>query len=256
MNRIQKIFKNRTEKVIPYITAGYPKLDQTIEIVLAAERAGADMIELGMPFSDPLADGPVIQRSSQAAINNGVNVSWILDLVNSVRKQSEIPLTLMGYINPIIKYGLNSFLKDAKSGGVDGLIIPDLPPEEAAEYIQLSREYDISPILLVAPNSSGERIEYISKLAGDLVYCVAILGITGTSEANFHELKLYLDRVYRFCRAPYIVGFGIKTRENIIAINQFSHGAVVGSELIQRQENSKDAVKTTFQYISELKGNK
>ena len=126
MNRIKKIFKNRTEKVIPYITAGYPEIDQTLEIVLAAEKAGADMIELGMPFSDPIADGPVIQYSSQAAINNGVTVSWILDLVSSIRKQSEIPITLMGYINPILKYGLNSFLKDAKSASVDGFIIPDL----------------------------------------------------------------------------------------------------------------------------------
>ena len=150
MKKIKKIFQSRNKKVIPYFTAGYPHKEDTVSMVLAAESAGAAMVELGMPFSDPLADGPVIQKSSQRAIENGVNLPWILETVLEIRKQSEIPIILMGYINPIIKYGLNVFILDCKNSGVDGLIIPDLPPEEASEFVKKSKENNISPILLVA----------------------------------------------------------------------------------------------------------
>ena len=128
MNRIQKIFQDRTEKVIPFLTAGYPSKKDTAQMVLAAEKSGAAMVELGMPFSDPLADGPIIQAASQKAIENGVNISWILEMVTEIRRESEIPLALMGYINPIINYGIGKFIHDCKLAGVDGLIIPDLPP--------------------------------------------------------------------------------------------------------------------------------
>ena len=130
MNRIQKIFKNRTEKIIPFLTAGYPSKDDVLNMVLAAEKSGAAMVELGMPFSDPLADGLVIQESSQKAIENGVTIHWILETVFNIRQQSEIPIALMGYINPILKFGLNKFMKSCSDVGVDGLIIPDLPLEE------------------------------------------------------------------------------------------------------------------------------
>ena len=191
MNRIQKIFQNRTKKVIPFITAGYPSKDDTVDMVFAAEESGAAMVELGMPFSDPLADGPIIQESSQKAIENGVTIQWILDTVAEIRQQSEIPLALMGYINPILKYGLKEFMSNCREVGIDGLIIPDLPPEEAGEYVDLARKNGISPILLVAPNTPDERISAISKLAVDLIYCVAILGITGSRKAEKNELKSY-----------------------------------------------------------------
>ena len=153
MNRIQNLFKTKTLKVIPYITAGYPKLSHSLDIVLAAEKGGADMIEIGIPFSDPLADGPIIQQSSQIAINNGVNIPWIFNLVKSIRLKSKIPIVLMGYINPIVKYDQEKFLKDCREAGVDGLIIPDLPLEEANDFINMTKKYKISLILLVAPNS-------------------------------------------------------------------------------------------------------
>ena len=136
MNRIQKIFQNRTKKIIPFLTAGYPTKEDTLNMVLAAEKAGAAMVELGMPFSDPLADGPVIQESSQKAIENGVTINWILETVSDIRRQSEIPIALMGYINPILKFGLTKFTKSCSKAGVDGLIIPDLPPEEADDYVK------------------------------------------------------------------------------------------------------------------------
>jgi tryptophan synthase alpha chain len=195
MNRIKKIFQNRSEKVIPYLTAGYPRKEDTVAIVLAAEAAGAAMVELGIPFSDPLADGPVIQASSQTAIENGVTISWILETVYKIRKESEIPITLMGYINPIIKYGLSLFIIDCKLSGVDGLIIPDLPLEEADDFVKISKGNDILPILLVAPNTSDVRIREISKLADGLIYCVAIIGITGSqldlnNFLTFYQLRL------------------------------------------------------------------
>ena len=136
MNRIQKIFQNRTEKVIPFLTAGYPEKDDTVSMVIAAEKSGAAMVELGMPFSDPLADGPVIQESSQKAIENGVTINWILETVSNIRRQSDIPIALMGYINPILKFGLTHFMESCSQAGVDGLIIPDVPLNEADDYVK------------------------------------------------------------------------------------------------------------------------
>ena len=252
MDRIKKIFQIRSEKVIPYLTAGYPRKEDTLDMVLAAESAGSAMVELGIPFSDPLADGPIIQASSQKAIENGVNISWILETVIEIRKQSEIPITLMGYINPIIKYGLNNFILDCKHSGVDGLIIPDLPLEEAGNFIEESKINNISPILLVAPNTPSNRISEISKLAGELIYCVAILGITGSKGATNDKIKSYLNRVDKYSNCPYIVGFGITNRSEVIFINKMSHGAVVGSGIIKEIEKSTDPVGCVKNYIERL----
>ncbi len=256
MNRIQKIFQNRTKKVIPFITAGYPSKDDTVDMVFAAEESGAAMVELGIPFSDPLADGPIIQESSQKAIENGVTIQWILDTVAEIRQQSEIPLALMGYINPILKYGLKEFMSNCREVGIDGLIIPDLPPEEAEEYIAGARENGISPILFVAPNTTAKRIREISEMAGDLIYCVAILGITGGKGADKGKLKKYLHRVETNSECPFIVGFGIKVRTDVVEINKLAHGAVVGAAIIEQLKNSNDPVQTIRNYIQKLtKGN-
>ena len=252
MNRIQSIFQNRTEKIIPFLTAGYPSKNDTLNMVQAAEKSGAAMVELGMPFSDPLADGPVIQQSSQQAIENGVTIHWILETVSDIRQQSEIPIALMGYINPILKFGVPKFIKSCSDAGVDGLIIPDLPPEEADEYVNLSKANGISPILLVAPNTPEERIQDISKLAGDLIYCVAILGITGGKGSIGDQLKSYLNRVEKNSNCPFIVGFGIKEREDIVGINEIAHGAVVGSAIIHEIQNSHNPVEVIKNYIEKL----
>ena len=253
MNRIQKIFQNRTEKIIPFLTAGYPAKEDTTAMVLAAEKAGAAMIELGMPFSDPLADGPIIQESSQKAIENGVTIQWILDTVARIRQQSEIPLALMGYINPIQKYGLKKFMSNCRDVSVDGLIIPDLPPEEAEEYIQCARENGISSILLVAPNTPAIRIKEISEMAGILIYCVAILGITGSGSAVEEELKSYLQRVEQNSACPFVVGFGIKERSDVVEINGMAHGAVVGSAIIAEIKKTGNPVEAVKNYIEKLK---
>ena len=252
MNRIKNIFQTRSEKVIPYLTAGYPRKEDTLSMVLAAESAGAAMVELGIPFSDPLADGPIIQVSSQMAIDNGVNITWILETVSKIRKQSEIPIALMGYVNPIIKYGLSLFISDCKKSGVDGLIIPDLPYEEADDFIKISRENSITPILLIAPNTPNIRIQQISELAQDLIYCVAILGITGSASAAIDELKSYLIRVDKYSTCPYIVGFGISERSDVININKIAHGTVVGSAIIREIEKCTDSAQSVSNYIERL----
>jgi len=252
MNRIQKIFQNKTEKVIPFLTAGYPAKEDTINMVLAAEKSGAAMVEIGIPFSDPLADGPVIQASSQKAIKNGVTINWILETVTAIRKKSEIPISLMGYINPILKFGLTKFITSCSVTGVDGLIIPDVPIDEADDFVHLSKINGISPILLVAPNTTEKRIQKISKLAGDLIYCVAILGITGSKGSFGGEIKSYLNCIKKNSDCPFIVGFGIKEREDVIAINQIAHGAVVGSAIIQKINNSDNPVAIIEKYIDNL----
>lgn len=255
MNRIKQIFNTRSEKIIPFLTAGYPSLENTVEMVLSAEMAGSDMVELGMPFSDPLADGPIIQKASNIALENGVTINWILKTVKKIREKSSIPLVLMGYINPIIKYGICEFLSKCKNVGVDGLIIPDLPPEEAEEFLKLSKENNICLILLVAPNTSNDRIKFISKLAENLIYCVSILGITGSDASSDNHLEKYLKRVEEHSNCPFVVGFGISTREDVMRINQLSHGAVIGSAIIKQFNEDELPQQTVFNYITKLKKN-
>ena len=252
MNRIQSIFKNRSKKIIPFITAGFPSMSDTINLVLAAEKSGADMVEVGMPFSDPLADGPIIQNSSNVAISNGVTINWILDVVNKVRDRSDVPIALMGYINPILKYGLEKFIKDSYNSGVDGLIIPDLPPEEAGEYLQLSRRHNICAILLVSPNTPPERIKKISILSGGLIYCVSVLGITGGKSGFSKSFNTYMARVNENSVCPHVVGFGIKDRFDVIEVNKLSHGAVIGSAIIDELSNAKDPVLSIKNFMEKL----
>ena len=252
MNRIKQAFQNRTEKVIPFLTAGYPSKEDTLKMVLAAEKGGAAMVELGIPYSDPLADGPIIQESSQAAIKSGVTIDWILQTVAEIRKTSEIPMALMGYINPIINFGLTAFMAECREVGVDGLIIPDLPPEEAGEYLELARQNVVSPILLVAPNSSRDRIKEISTMAGDIIYCVSTLGVTGSNNAVRDKLSSYLKKVGECSKCPFVVGFGIKDRLGVIEINQMAHGAVVGSAIIKELKISVNPVETVKNYIEKL----
>jgi tryptophan synthase alpha chain len=254
MNRISALFKMSGEKLIPFITAGFPRLDLTVELVLAAEKAGADMIELGMPFSDPLAEGPVIQASSQTALENGVTLPWILEQVSVIRESSKIPLVLMGYINPILQYGMKTFIHDAREAGVDGFILPDLPPEEAETWVLECHKADVSPILLVAPNTPDERIQNISRLAGGLIYAVSVLGITGSDFRSDRALIQYLKRVRKYSETPFVVGFGVKSRQDVTLINQMADGAVVGTALIQRIQASRNPVQAVEQFIQELKG--
>lgn len=261
MSRIRRLFQTPGGKVIPYITAGYPDLMSTKKLVLAAEKAGADLLELGIPFSDPLADGPVIQASSQKALSNGTTVDWVLNEVRAIRRDSQIPLVLMGYLNPMLSFGegkergLKTFIIRCADVGVDGLIVPDLPPEEADTYLEFCHEYGVSPILLVAPNTAPERIKSISQKARDLIYCVSVLGITGAEMNRSQVLNDYLDRVRKNSVTPFIVGFGVKQRADVIQINRKADGAVVGTALIERLRSGPDPDQLMEQFVRELKGN-
>ena len=172
MNRIQSLFKKSSEKLIPFFTAGYPQLESTVDLVLSAVDAGADMIEIGIPYSDPQADGPIIQHSSQIALDNGITIKTIFSQVAKIRKKTDIPIALMSYYNPILRWGHDKFLDECVSNGVDGLILSDLPYEEAKPFCEFSKHKGISPIMLIAPNTNNKRIKLISNLCDDLVYVV------------------------------------------------------------------------------------
>jgi tryptophan synthase alpha chain len=254
MNRIQKLFSEPKEKLIPFLTAGYPKLKSTVDLVCAAAEAGADMVEIGIPFSDPQADGPIIQTSSQQALDNGMTLKKIFEQVTEIRQRTKVPIALMGYYNPILKMGHETFLNNCVSSGVDGLILPDLPLEEATPFCELAKAKGVSPILLVAPNTPNERIQKISKLAGDLIYAVSILGITGNDLASKDALSEYLNRVQENSVTPFVVGFGISTRDEVVWFNKHSDGAVVGSAIIKNMSSDSNPVQPVKTFIQKLKG--
>ncbi len=254
MNRIQSLFKKSSEKLIPFFTAGYPQLESTVELVLSAVDAGADMIEIGIPYSDPQADGPIIQHSSQIALDNGITIKTIFSQVEKIRKKTDIPIALMSYYNPILRWGHDKFLNECVSNGVDGLILSDLPYEEAKPFCEFSKHKGISPIMLIAPNTNNRRIKKISNLCDDLVYVVSILGITGNRLSSKNQLSSYLNRVRDHSVSKFVVGFGITSREDVKWFNKYSDGAVVGSAIIKNLAGKEDPIKTTYDFITSLKG--
>jgi len=254
MNRIQKLFSKPKEKVIPFITAGYPNKNSTINLVLEMTKAGADMIEIGIPFSDPQADGPIIQHSSEIALKNKIDINFIFSQISTIRKKTNIPIALFSYFNPILQYGEENFLNDCVKHGVDGIILPDLPLEESKKFCENALILNLSPILLVAPNTSDERIKTISKTANHLIYAVTILGITGGKLSSTQEISSYLNRVRKHSTSPFVVGFGISSRKDVIWFNQYSDGAVVGSACIKKIINNNNPESTINKYVKELKG--
>ncbi len=252
MRRIARLFRSPGKKLVPFITAGFPRLENTVPLVLAAERAGAHMVELGMPFSDPLADGPVIQQTSQVALANGVTVIWILETVAQIRERSQVPIVLMGYINPLLNMGLDTFLTRARKAGVDGLIIPDLPPDEGAPFFEQARTAGLSTIYLVAPNTPDDRIQQLGREAEDLLYAVSILGVTGSTLTGRENLDRYLDRVRANTNTPFVVGFGIATPADVRHVAARADGVVVGSALLKRLELAADPVTEAAEYLQTL----
>ena len=252
MNRIRNLFKKDKDKLIVFLTAGYPEINSTEKLVLTAVESGADMIEIGIPFSDPQADGPIIQKASEKALSNGITLDIIFQQVKSIRKKTNIPISLMGYYNPILKRGIDRFLADCVVNEIDGIILPDLPYDEGKEFCNKAKELGISPILLVAPNTSNKRIEEISNLSNDLIYAVSILGITGNDLGSKKELIKYLDRVKANSSCPFIVGFGIKTNDDVKWFNKYSNGAVVGSHILNHINADEDYVLKANEIINTL----
>ena len=260
MNRITKIFqdvkKNNKKVFIPFITAGYPRLESTAELIPALADGGADLIEIGVPFSDPMADGPTIQASSHIALKNGVTLKWIFKTVEKIRNNVKIPLIFFSYLNPILKYGLERFFKDSQKIGVDGLLIPDLPPEESGEIKKLAERHKINTIFLVSPTTSNNRIRLIEELSDDFVYCVSVTGTTGTRGKLYSEVKPYLMRIKSNLKKSYVVGFGVSTPEDVKKISEISNGVVVGSAIIkfiEKFKNNKELPEKLKNYIKKLK---
>ena len=232
--RLEALFAGRGERplIVPYLTAGYPRAEETVDLLLALEAGGADAIELGLPWSDPLADGPVIQAASQAALRAGIHHARILELVRAFRRRSRVPLVLMGYANPILAFGAERFFREAVQAGADGLIVPDLPLEEAEPFLPLARNAGLDWILLAAPTTPEARLRGIDAQSGAFVYCVALTGVTGVRDALPPDLEATLSRVHRSLTKPFVVGFGFSRAEQIPLVCPPAAGVVVGSALL------------------------
>ena len=252
--RINSLFSklkiSKTSAFIPFVTAGDPNLDISYEIIKSLVESGADIIEIGMPFSDPMADGKVIQASSLRALKSGVTLLNTIELIKKFRKINEYtPIVLMGYYNPIYIYGVEKFLDDAKSAGIDGLIIVDLPPEHDDELCLHAIAKDIDFIRLVAPTTDEKRIKQILNNTNGFVYCISIAGITGTKEAQIKTITQTVQRIKKCTNLPVAVGFGIKTPEQAKIISKLADATVVGSAIVEKInfefEESKLDLKAT-----------
>jgi tryptophan synthase alpha chain len=236
MSRISTVMQRRSAdqpiRIIPYVTPEFPVPGTTVPLVLALEKIGAAMVEIGIPFSDPLADGPTIQHASDIALRNGVTIPKVFEFVGQIRKSSQIPVILMGYVNPILQYGIDRFFSDGKKAGIDGVIIPDLPPEESDEVQSACRRYGIGITYLIAPTSTEERIRFIDDQSTDFSYCVSVTGVTGARSGLPEGLNEFLSTVKRNAKKPFVVGFGIKNREHVRQIAPIADGIVIGSALI------------------------
>ena len=237
MNRIVKKFsdlkKTKSKALVIFITAGDPSLKKTEELALAFEKEGVDLIELGVPFSDPLADGPVIQASSQRSLQRGTNLKKILQTVANIRKKSLIPLVLMSYLNPLWHHGLELFARQAKKAGVDGVIIPDLPPEEGAGIAGVLRRQGLSLVYLLAPTSSAQRQKSVARASSGFVYYVSLTGVTGARRELSKELSKQLRAVKKVSKLPVCVGFGVSTPRQAHSAASAADGVIVGSAVVR-----------------------
>jgi len=243
MGRIEDTFlrlKSNNEKaLITYIMAGDPNLDTTESLIYAIERAGADIIELGVPFSDPIADGPAIQLASDRALKSRTTLKKVMSLVKKVRKKVAVPIIVMTYYNIILQYGLKRFTDDAVWAGIDGAIIPDLPPEEASEFVGYARDASLATVFLLAPTSTEERIKKVTDTASGFVYYVSMTGITGARLANLQEIKGRIPQIQKYTDLPVAVGFGISGPDEARKISRWADGVIVGSALVRLIEDNR-----------------
>src|SRR5687768_8868168 len=249
MNRVENAFKNKPI-FMPYFPLGYPNLDTSIDVIEALAKNGADLIEVGLSFSDPLADGPVIQKATQLALERGITVKRSLEAVGELRRRGvQIPLVLMGYYNPMLAYGLEKFVCDAADAGADGFIIPDLPPEEAMEFQAAQRKaqagVEVLPLIqMLAPTTSDERMEKIARHAKGFLYLVSVTGVTGARTSVSDELGGLIARVRKYTSVPVCVGFGISTPEQARQVGALADGVIVGSACVKAIGESKTPVET------------
>jgi tryptophan synthase alpha chain len=239
MRRLTEAFGSG-KALVPFVTAGDPDLETTRSVVLALEEAGSDVIELGVPFSDPQADGPVIQAAGQRALKSGTTLAGVLELARSLKGVVKVPLVLMGYYNPIMNYGEERFAKDAAEAGVAGVIVPDLPYDEGEELYGILEKEGVEGILMVAPNSGEERLAETGRRARGFVYCVSLLGITGQGTGLYDRMGDYIERVRQHVSVPLALGFGIDGPEKAAQVAPIVDGVVVGSAIVKLVEKYGD----------------
>lgn len=244
MNRIDKKFQELRDQdakaFMPYLCAGDPTPELTSKLLLTLEAAGADLIELGVPFSDPIADGPTVQRSSERALTHRISLQQILEMVAMLRTQTDIPIALMGYYNPIFRMGEDAFCKAAQNAGVDGVIIPDLPPEQGQPLLDIAPNYDLATIFLAAPTSPPERMQLIASVSTGFIYCVSVTGVTGARATLSDEIAPMIAELRKHTDKPISVGFGISTPEQATQVAQMADGVIVGSAIVNVIEEHID----------------
>lgn len=254
MSRLTTLFASKRSHILNvYGTAGYPALNSTIPMMRSLQSNGADIIELGMPYSDPLADGPVIQNSNMIALDNGMNLSLLFEQLHNMRAEIHVPVILMGYMNPVLQYGFEQFCKDAAAVGVDGLILPDMPDHAFEEhYGAIVRRYGLDFIFLVTPQTSDERIRKLDALSSGFVYAVSSAATTGSDKSMSH-LNDYLRRLSDMkLKNPVMVGFGISTRAHVEQVSAYANGAIIGSAYIRALEHTNDVEKATADFLQQI----
>lgn len=257
-NRITKLFQQKKKNVLNlYYTAGFPTPDSTVPIAQYLERAGADIIEIGIPFSDPVADGPTIQESNKIALDQGMNLRLVIEQVRQIRKTGvQLPIILMGYLNPVFQYGMVNFLRDAVEAGVDGLILPDMPLHEFEEdYQSLFEAANLCNTFLISPTTAEQRIQKIDALTHGFVYAVSASSITGARGSFSDDQVAYFNRIRKMKLAnPVLIGFGISNHETFSKASEYAAGAIVGSAFINLLKDSKDMENDILKFVKELKG--
>ena len=261
MGRIADVFANLKQQgrkgLIPYITAGDPDLVTTEQLLVALSRAGATLIELGVPFSDPMADGPVIQRASERALKHGFGLQDILDTAARARTQINTPIILFSYYNPLLQFGLKRLAQAVKDAGVDGVLVTDLTPEESGEFEAALRAHDLDMIFLVAPTSTDERLRLVAEHAGGFIYAVSRAGVTGTRDAVSVEAEKLVNRMREFSSLPVAVGFGISNAAQVADVHRYADAVVVGSAIVAEMERSAgapDLVERIGNFLTGLTG--
>lgn len=256
MTRIARVFKEKSKVLVAYITAGDPTPDRTPALVAALERGGADLIELGVPFSDPVADGPVIMRAGDRALRAGTTVAKVLAIAREIRKTSEIPLLLFTYLNPVIRYGLERLAADAKASGIDGCLLTDASVEEAGSYVDAMRAVGLDTVFLAAPTSTERRLKLVARYSSGFVYLVSRTGVTGEQSSISSGVKPLIEAVRAVTKLPLAVGFGVSRPEHVAEIGAVADGVVVGSafmRLIEEHGASPDLEQRLEDFTRSLK---